>query len=63
MKVKVANEGDAPIRLIVDGDPLLAETLEPGAEMVIVGEMVELEDLEPGLENEGEGEADDEAEQ
>jgi len=61
MKVKVANEGDAPIRLIVDGDPVLAETLEPGAEMVIAGEMVELEDLEPGLENEGE--ADDEAEQ
>lgn len=61
MKVKVANEGDTPIRLIVDGDPVLAETLEPGAEMVIAGELVELEDLEPGLKNEDE--ADDEAEQ
>jgi len=47
MKVRVANEGDAPIRLIVDGDPVLGETVEPGAEMVVDGELVELQDLEP----------------
>ncbi|SEJ75119.1 hypothetical protein [Paraburkholderia diazotrophica] len=48
MKVRVTNEGDTPIRLIVDGDPVLGETVEPGAEMVIDGELVEIQDLEPG---------------
>ena len=55
MKVRVANEGDAPVRLIVDGDPVLGETLEAGAEMVVDGEMVELQDLEPGDDDEDEG--------
>ena len=59
MKVRVANEGDTPIRLIVDGDPVLGETLEAGAEMVVDGEMVELQDLEPGQGHE----VDDEEEQ
>ncbi|CAG9199523.1 MULTISPECIES: hypothetical protein [Paraburkholderia] len=54
MKVRVANEGDAPVRLIVDGDPVLGETLEAGAEMVVDGEMVELQDLEPGDDDEDE---------
>jgi hypothetical protein len=56
MKVRVANEGDAPIRLIVDGDPVLGETLEAGAEMVVDGEVVELQDLEPGQEDESDEE-------
>jgi hypothetical protein len=47
MKVRVANEGDMPVRLIVDGDPVQGETIEPGAEMVVDGELVELQDLEP----------------
>ena len=47
MRVRVSNEGDAPIRLIVDADPVLGETIEPGAEMVLDGELVELQDLEP----------------
>lgn len=51
MRVKVSNEGDSPIRLIVDGDPVLGETLEPGAEMVIEGELLEVNDLEPGSED------------
>lgn len=51
MRVKVSNEGDSPIRLIVDGDPVLGETLEPGAEMVIEGELLEVNDLEPGGED------------
>ena len=42
MKVRVANEGDAPIRLIVDGDPVRGETGEPGAEMVVDCELVAL---------------------
>ncbi|MCO4882386.1 hypothetical protein VOI32_34960 [Paraburkholderia caribensis] len=54
MKVRVANEGDAPVRLIVDGDPVLGETLEAGAEMVVDGEMVELQDLEPEDDDEDE---------
>ncbi|BCF90554.1 MULTISPECIES: hypothetical protein [Paraburkholderia] len=56
MKVRVANEGDAPIRLIVDGDPVLGETIEAGAEMVVDGEVVELQDLEPGQEDESDEE-------
>ncbi|CAG9267586.1 conserved hypothetical protein [Paraburkholderia caribensis] len=56
MKVRVANEGDAPIRLIVDGDPVLGETIEAGAEMVVDGEVVELQDLEPGQEDENDEE-------
>lgn len=51
MRVKVSNEGDSPIRLIVDGDPVLGETLEPGAEMVIEGELLEVNDLEPDSED------------
>lgn len=48
MKVRVTNEGDTPIRLIIDGDPVLGETIEAGAEMVVDGELVEIQDLEPG---------------
>ncbi|MFP3647864.1 hypothetical protein [Paraburkholderia sp. SIMBA_054] len=47
MKVRVANEGDTPIRIIVDGDPVFGATLEAGAEMVWDGELVEVQDLEP----------------
>ncbi|SOE87817.1 hypothetical protein SAMN05446935_8480 [Burkholderia sp. YR290] len=48
MKVRLTNEGDTPIRIIVDGDPVLGETIEPGAEMVVDGELIEVHDLEPG---------------
>jgi hypothetical protein len=58
MRVKVSNEGDSPIRLIVDGDPVLGETLEPGAEMVIEGELLEVNDLEHD-DSEEEAELDD----
>ncbi len=50
MKVRVSNEGDTPIRLIVDGDPVLGETIEPGSEMVVDGELIELADLDPDSE-------------
>ncbi|MEX3962292.1 hypothetical protein AB4Y42_08725 [Paraburkholderia sp. EG286B] len=48
MKVRIANEGDAPISLIVDGDEELQETVEAGAELLVAGDQVELRDPEAG---------------
>jgi hypothetical protein len=42
------SESDTPIRIIVDGDPVSGETIEPGSEMVVDGELVEIHDLQPG---------------
>ncbi|WP_168991547.1 hypothetical protein [Paraburkholderia sp. UYCP14C] len=48
MKVRLTNECDTPMRIVVDGDPVSGETIEPGSETIVDREMLEIRDLEPG---------------
>lgn len=48
MKVRVGNEGEHPVRVIIDGDTVNDETLEVDAETVLEGEVIELRALEEG---------------
>lgn len=48
MRVRIGNEGEHPVRVIVDGDTVHDQTLDVDAETVLEGEVIELRALEEG---------------
>lgn len=53
MRVRIGNEGEHPVRVIVDGDNVHDQTLDVDAETVLEGEVIELRALEEGTQPAG----------
>jgi hypothetical protein len=53
MRIRIGNEGEQPVRVIVDGDTVNDQTLDVDAETVLEGEVIELRALEEGTQSAG----------